>query len=204
MGERVTLHTKRLYKVVLEGYDTEVETADTFALKLSLRLSVPLPRARAVVNNLPQILRGGMTASEANKLKSILEDIRGIVHLGTHFVTPGQNHHDIDTDITAGDWERRQNEGRLQRGSSPGTILCPNCGWEEEETSSHCSICLRRFRRPAIAQRDLENRIPEVNPLEASVETGPPLDLRALWDQHRLKIIGGGALAIIVLLSLVK
>jgi hypothetical protein len=87
---KVNVHTRKFYRVVLEGIDPNKETPATFALKLSLRLSITLPRSKQFVKNAPCRIKGNISASEANKLKAILEEIGGQCRLESHFVTFGE------------------------------------------------------------------------------------------------------------------
>ncbi|UCG51261.1 MAG: hypothetical protein JSW58_13855 [Candidatus Latescibacterota bacterium] len=153
--KNITIHTKKYYRVVLESVDAKRETPETFAIKLSVRTRTPLPRAKQVVKELPFTLKSNLSAAQANRLKSVIEDIGGKARLESHLVTPGADDVDRPPDLRSGVSEATE------------TIVCPACGWEEKGDAKHCSLCLRRFRDPGRQGTTLRDKLPEANPLEA-------------------------------------
>ena len=187
--EKFSVHSTKLYRVVLEGIDRNRETPATFALKLAMRMRTPLPRCKQVVRNLPYAIKSGLTASQANRFSSILKELGGEVSVEAYVVgpevgkgptSPPQPEPPIDTpqyqakpDSGGRPQEKDpkgEPEGVLERdipdsGGDEPKVTCPECGWEEPADASHCSMCLRRFRRADRRPRSLGARIPHENPL---------------------------------------
>ncbi len=152
--EKVTIQTKKFYRVVLKGFDPSLDTAGSFAVKLSMRTRVFMPRARQVIADLPRIVKSNISSAQANRLKSVLEDIGGKVRLEDHLVIPGE-----DSDIAA--------DLRSGGGASDETIVCPSCGWEKTGGAAFCSICLRKFRVAGSRSGSLADRLSCANPVKA-------------------------------------
>ena len=152
-AEHITIHTKKFYRVVIEGIDTDLETPDSFAVKLASRLHVPLPRAKLVARCLPYTVRSGLNAEQANRLKTVLDEIGGKARVEPHFVTPP-------------DPGERETKSPLRAGEGKGTFVCPGCGGEQPAGAKFCSFCLRKFRDPLSRLDSLEDKLPEENPLD--------------------------------------
>lgn len=178
--EKVTIHTKKFYRVVLEGFDPAFDTVESFAVKLSMRTRVSLPRARQLIRGLPRIVKSNLSSAQANRLKGVLEEIGGKARIETHLVTPGENN-DIASDLRSGG------------DCTDQTIVCPSCGWEEKAGAAFCSICLRKFRTSGSRSTTLAERLPEANPLKAGDE--PAFDrfeaIKAFAKKNRLAILVG-------------
>jgi hypothetical protein len=185
----ITIHTKKFYRVILEGIDTGVETPDSFAVKLSSRLNVPIARAKLVARCLPYTAKSGLNAAQANRLKTVLDEIGGKARVEPHFVTPP---------------EPNDRETRSSRPAdrSAATLVCPACGSEQPKDAKFCAFCLRKFRDPQSRIDSLADRLPEENPLEF-VPREPGLDwiaaLRFVRERPVPLLIG----AIVVLLIVV-
>ena len=152
-ADNITIHTKRLYRVILEGIDTDLETPDGFAVKLASRLHVPLPRAKLVARCLPYTAKSGLDAAQANRLKTLLDEIGGKARVEPHFVTPPDP------------GERETNSPRPS-GEGKATFVCPGCGCEHPTGAKFCSFCLRKFRDPLSRLDSLEEKLPKENPLD--------------------------------------
>jgi len=158
--DHITIHTKKFYRVVLEGIDTDLETPDSFAVKLASRLHVPLPRAKLVARCLPYIAKSGLNAAQANRLKTVLDEIGGKARVEPHFVTPP-------------DPAEREAKSPRPLGGGAAAFVCPGCGCEQPAGAKFCSLCLRKFRDPSSRLDSLEEKLPEDNPLEFDCpETG--------------------------------
>lgn len=192
--DNVNVHTKKFYRVVLEGIDRSIETAETFAVKMTLRLRMTTPRAKLVARNLPCILRSNLSATEANRLKAVIEDIGGQCRLETHFVTPGEGREAVPP---LDDMRAPESSARPE-----GTFKCPSCGSEEDPAAEYCSMCLRRFRVAGQRTSGLGSRIPHDNPLEGSVFR--PTDAEAIrnaWRNYKWLIVAAvGLLFLLVLI----
>jgi outer membrane biosynthesis protein TonB len=89
MPEKVSIHSKKYYRVVLESIDPQRENAESFAIKLAMRTRTSLPRVRQVIRKLPKTIKKGLDVQRANKLKTVIEETGGIVRVESYFVTPG-------------------------------------------------------------------------------------------------------------------
>jgi hypothetical protein len=188
-SDEITIHTRKYCRVVLESIDAEAETPESFAVKLATRTHVTPQRARMVVSKLPHTVKSNLTASQANRLKGLLEEIGGRARIENHFVTPTNS-----TDTV------RDRSGRAAEGQ--GTIMCPECGCEQGKGASYCSFCYRKFRDPASRAQSLEERIPERNPLDLDGDAGeaPWVVIRDVVRRYQLPILIGiiGILVVIL------
>jgi len=158
-AQRITIHTKKFCRVILESIDTEAETPDSFAIKLSSRFHVPIARAKIVARCLPHTVKSGLNAEQANRLKTILEEIGGRTRVEPHFVTPS------DSLRTGGPAANRSDGGRTP-------IECPECGEQQPAGATFCSFCLRKFRDSSSRPGGLEELLPRENPLEIVATNG--------------------------------
>jgi hypothetical protein len=198
----ISIHTKKYFRVILEGIDSNLETVESFAVKLSTRARVSLPRAMLVASRLPYIVKSGLEQGQANRLRGLLEEIGGKARVEAHFVTPD------DPAERPRDVLRDLRQDALRETAKPleehETIVCPECGWEERGGASFCSFCHRRFRDPDTRPVSLEERLPDVNPLDVSPADNP-LDWAAImgfYRGHQLHVlIGLVVVLILVILS---
>jgi hypothetical protein len=191
-SDETTIHTKRYFRVVLEGIDTNLESFESFTVKLAARGHVTLSRARAVASHFPYTVKSNLTAAQANRLKTVLEEIGGRVRVEPHFVTPA----------SADNAGRDVTRGRLREGEA---FVCPTCGCKVEKGATYCSLCYRKFRDPASRLETLEERIPEKNPLDFEVGEGEIGWVRILDEARRhLLAVLIGVIVILVLVIIVK
>jgi hypothetical protein len=165
-GAAPRLNQNAEYRVILTAFDRSVETTETFALKLSMRLKSPLPRMRSLIARTPCAVANRLPYKKAKWLESVLLELGGDVRL-EEFVEPRKE--------TPRPSEPKQDAAILQsqaeRRTSTGGILCPRCGWEEEADAKFCSLCLRRFNKTdKLSVRGFDNvSNPEENPLAEPV-----------------------------------
>ncbi len=187
----ITIHTKKYFRVILESIDADLETVESFAVKLSTRARVSLPRAMFVASRLPYTVKSGLGPAQANRLKCVLEEIGGKARVEAHLVTP-EDHPDQRQDAL---------RGVRSAADAKEPIVCPECGWEERRGATYCSFCHRKFRDQASRHESLEDRLPDVNPLDLSAGENP-FRWAVVVDyvrQHQLRVLTG----IIVLLLLI-
>ncbi len=193
------------YKVVLEAIDREIETPDSFALKLSMRLKSPVPRMRQLVSRAPCTIAQRLPYKKARWLQKVIEELGGTARLEVvveaappveEKAPAASTHHEIAKP--------------LERRTASGGILCPRCGWEEEPDARFCSLCLQHFNKtdkidvPNFASRPGFDD-PGENPLsDGELESAAPRARAASFpmDKKRFLIIGGGAVAVVTLLVL--
>ena len=132
------------YRVILTAIDLSVETTETFALKLSMRLKSPLPRMRSLIARTPCSVANRLPYKKAKWLESVLVELGGEVRLEQFIEPPKEAPRKTPS-------EPKQDAAELQRGAerrtSSGGIVCPRCGWEEDADARFCSLCLRRFNK---------------------------------------------------------
>jgi len=162
------------YRVVLTSIDRAVETPDSFALKLAMRLKSPVPRMRSLVSRTPCTVAQRLPYKKAKWLQSILVELGGEVRL-EEFVEP------VAASKTPS--EPRENLSELKPSAETrthsGGILCSRCGWEEESDARFCSLCHRRFNKTdKIDVRSLDTLD---NPAENPLNT-PELPHTSLHD----------------------
>ncbi len=129
------------YRVVLESIDREIETPDTFALKLAMRLKSPVPRMRSLVAHTPCTIVQRLPHKKARWLQSVIEDLGGTARLETVVEkTPAPEEVAIPS-------KPKEPAKPLERRSASGGVVCPRCGWEEEADARFCSLCLQHFNK---------------------------------------------------------
>ncbi len=208
IDEKLSVHSRKFYRVILESIDEEQETSESFAIKLSMRLRTPFPRVRQVIRNLPHTIKSNLTAAQANRLKAMIEEVGGRVKLETHFATPGET---LLPDTDRDPFEEGAED--IPPIVKDGRIKCPSCGWESEEGAQYCTICLRRFRDSSRRGAGLGSKIPHDNPLEeksfrdqaqAEREPSQGVDLAAIWARYKLQIVIGGAVILLLFILALK
>lgn len=129
------------YRVILDAIDREVETPDTFALKLSIRLKSPVTRMRQLVSRAPCVLAQRLPYKKARWLAKVIEELGGTARLEVVVdaapVVEEEAPLATSTEIAK----------PLERRSASGGIVCPRCGWEEEPDARFCSMCLQHFNK---------------------------------------------------------
>jgi hypothetical protein len=139
---------------------------------------------------MPSVLKTHLTAEQANRLKSVIEDIGGVACLESHLVTPGEQVNQGPAD------------SRRARETGRESIVCPSCGWNTTADAKHCPMCLRKFRDLSRRRETLQERVPETNPLEV-VEDGKPgvFDgLIGLVRSYQVPLLIGAVILLIVIL----
>jgi hypothetical protein len=213
------------YAVYLEGIDRYQETVESFALKLSMRIKMPLPRTKALVRSAPTRIAGHLPMARAKRLLGVLESLGGQARLEMEPAERGTPEPDpapaSSTTKTRGpappkrwsapagalpvDRERGPaGELEYQPEGKPGEYqVCAKCGWEEAWDARFCSVCRHPFdRTETLDAADLQRR-------QAGFDNGgdPAGDgegLSALIDQVRalprnIKIAAGIFLFLILL-----
>ncbi|MDH3216035.1 MAG: hypothetical protein OEN01_07045 [Candidatus Krumholzibacteria bacterium] len=188
----MSVHTKKYYRVVLEEIDRSCETIDTFSIKLSMRTRTPLPRVRQVVRKLPYAIKSGLSAAQANKLKSILEEIGGRTRLETHFVTPGR----------ADSTDARTRTAELVPTSDRGLTPCPACGWEDETGAEFCSFCQQSREGNTAENHKNESPNPSDTPRVEEPAAGTSKGLTAVLLDNAFLVVAGLLVILLAVLIL--
>jgi serine/threonine protein kinase len=192
------------YRVILETIDRQIETPDTFALKLSIRLKSPVVRMRQLVSRAPCTMAQRLPYKKARWLQKVIEELGGTARLEVVVDAPPV----VEEKPAAP--ASKEIAKPLERRSSNGGILCPRCGWEEEPDARFCSLCLQHFNKtdkidaPNFATRPgFED--PDENPLSEGEETRTlPAPHASAGPVPRPYLIAGacGVVVIVVLLVL--
>lgn len=188
------------YRVILEAIDREIETPDTFALKLSIRLKSPVVRMRQLVSRAPCTVAQRLPYKKARWLMQVIEELGGTARLEVVVeAAPAE----VEKPTPAVSKELAK---PLERRSATGGILCPRCGWEEEPDARFCSLCLQHFNKtdkidvPNFASRPgFDN--PGENPL--SDEDRPVAARSARTLPPRRVMIAGGVVVLAAVVALV-
>jgi len=148
------------YAVYLEGIDRYQETAESFALKLSMRIKMPLPRAKGLVRGAPTRIAGHLPMKKAKKLLAVLKGLGGEARLEMEAAAAPRR--EPDPEPTPDPQRKPHRPGALpqdrERGPAgeldyqpegrPGEYqICAKCGWEEAWDARFCSVCRHPFDR---------------------------------------------------------
>jgi tRNA A-37 threonylcarbamoyl transferase component Bud32 len=195
------------YRVVLVSFDRSVETTETFALKLSMRLKSPLPRMRSLIARTPCTVAQRLPYRKAKWLESVLVELGGearleeVVERVREVPLPDPSSEPKQDVLRQSEAERR---------TTSGGIICPRCGWEEEADAKFCSLCLRRFNKTdKLSLRGLDNAVnPEENPLSAPDRPSGGLHDAAEWlravPPAVLAVVSGVLLVAIVVFYIMR
>lgn len=205
-GSPIDIHTRKYYRVVVEGIDPSRANEDSFAIKLSMTTRSTPQRVRTVIRNLPYTVKSGLSATAANKLKAIIERIGGIVRIETHFVTPGKESEAYRHHTGASRASEAGKAGNVEP-EVEQIFICPECGHLTEEGATFCTVCHRKFRGPG-RKDGLGDRVPEDNPLnedeamgEQEISVEQELTLTEAWRRYKIPIVlvGVGFLLLLLL-----
>ena len=131
------------YRVVLESIDRSIETADSFALKLAMRLKSPVPRMRSLVSHTPCVVVQRLPYKKARWLESVLVELGGTVRVEEVVVPVEPPRPEVTPEPKS---DASSIAGARRRNNKSG-IVCSRCGWEEESNAVFCSLCLNRFNK---------------------------------------------------------
>jgi serine/threonine protein kinase len=189
------------YRVVLEAIDRSVESPDSFALKLSIRLKSPVPRMRQLVSRAPCTVAQRLPYKKARWLLQVIEELGGTARLETVVdASPAEE--------KAAPPISKELAKPLERRTASGGILCPRCGWEEEPDARFCSLCLQHFNKTD--KIDVSNFInrpgfedPGENPhSDGDAPTPTRGAVRGAMPKRNLLIAGGAVVVVAVLVFL--
>jgi tRNA A-37 threonylcarbamoyl transferase component Bud32 len=209
------------YRVFLESIDPLRESPDTFALKLSMRIKMPLPRARIIVKSVPCQVSGAMPHEKAERLVRLLDRMGGTARMEAVPVERPQPK-PVPVVKPAGrpaGGGRKSGQPRAQgsvatlektdkhdapAGPSREWTKCTGCGWEQDAASMFCAVCGRSLRQPAQLDPASLAAIVTENPLDRIEHEEPPLltyvaRARALSPRAKVAAVAIGVLAVVVL-----
>lgn len=113
---------RKTYHVAIDGVSHNMETTDSFAIKFSLLLNVPLSRVKHVIRKKPSIIWSGSSKSRAESILSLISEAGGIGRIieegKAESVTGGSP--DVDKDAN----------------------LCRKCGFPLKKDVEFCGFCM--------------------------------------------------------------
>ena len=187
------------YRVVLETIDRMVETPESFAFKMSIRLKAPVPRMTQLVSRAPAVVAQRLPYKKARWLCKVIEELGGTARMDVvvEAAPPVE-------EKPAAAAASKEIAKPLERRTPSGGILCPRCGWEEEPDARFCSLCLQHFNKtdkidvPNFASRPGFDD-PGENPLsEDEIERAAAPRRSALpMDRKRVLLIAGAAVVVV-------
>ncbi|MCK4774520.1 MAG: hypothetical protein KAT30_07030, partial [Candidatus Krumholzibacteria bacterium] len=133
VASRISVHSKRFFRVVLEAIDADRDSPDSFAIKLSMKTHTSLPRVRQLVRRLPCTIKQGLSVDQANRLKVVLEQLNGRARLESYLETPG-----VDKPAST--------QPAVHLGEDAEEVVvelrnCVSCGTALDEGAESCSFC---------------------------------------------------------------
>jgi hypothetical protein len=111
------------YSVVLESIRTEIETMDSFALKFSVLLKIPVTRVKHMVKHLPCALWKGTSASKARMLVELAGEAGGVARIVENLEAPSAEKEDKEE-------------------KTAGKSVCSKCGFPLKKEDEYCNFCM--------------------------------------------------------------
>jgi hypothetical protein len=112
------------YSVVLDSIKGEFETQESFALKFSVLMRLPVTKVKHMISRLPNTIWTGKKLSKANALLELIDEAGGVGHIVENIERPGE----------------KAEEPEKEESGSEGT--CQKCGFPLKEKESYCSFCM--------------------------------------------------------------
>ncbi len=129
------------YSVVLDAINSDMETLDSFALKFSILMRIPVTKVKHMVSRLPNTMWTGRKRSKANMLLELIGEAGGAGRVVENFERPGE----ID---------------EKEKVKSPSDELCRKCGFPMKEDEEYCSFCMtsvkERKGKPVVSKPVIE------------------------------------------------
>ncbi|HEU4364026.1 MAG TPA: protein kinase [Candidatus Krumholzibacteria bacterium] len=194
------------YRVTLLAIDRKMETPDSFALKLAMRLKAPVPRMRSLASRTPCILVERLPYKKARWLVSVVKELGGEARMDAirergRLVDPIPEPPPAEPAASARVASHKPARSRRLPG---GAVVCPSCGWEADADARFCSMCHHNFNKTdKIDVRSLRHagfEDPFENPLLYESEGNRPGGrLRGLLAAIPAKVIVGAGAALLLL-----
>jgi len=215
------------YRVFLEAIDPLRESPDTFALKLSMRIKMPLPRARIIVKGVPCQVSGSMPYEKAERLVRLLDRMGGTARMEAVPVERPQPKPSPAAKPAGRPARGGRGSGQPRAQGSVATLektdkhnapagasrewtRCAGCGWEQDAASKFCAVCGKPLRQTARMDPASLATIVTENPLDQIEREEPPPLLtyaaraRALSPRAKVAAVAIGVFAVVVLALLLR
>ncbi len=202
------LDPARDYRVMLVAIDRNLESPESFALKLAMRLKAPVPRMRSLASRTPCVLVDRLPYKKACWLTSVVKELGGNARMEALAPAPkpapaAASPHAMTVEVPAhNSAEGEKTSGRTRRVPT-GVIVCPKCGWEEDAHAKFCSMCHHSFNRTARLDLAALQRAgfsdPNENPLvEADGENRARAPGRPRWKTRTAVVVALGVALLLV------
>ncbi len=113
--------TRKNYRVMLEGENKEIETAASFAIKISILLKVPVTRIKHTMRSLPATLWAGPSKIQAQRLLALIEEAGGLGRIEEK--------------------ERNDKSADPKSPKSQDMKACRSCGFSIKNGDKFCGFC---------------------------------------------------------------
>jgi hypothetical protein len=121
-GMLLNQQRRRAYRVVLESINGDVETPESFAIKLSILLKIPVTKIKYMLRELPAPIWTGGAQTKARHLLALIEEAGG------------------NAKIVEGE---AQPEGSFETGGKGGRKpVCASCGFPLKKGNKFCGFCM--------------------------------------------------------------
>ena len=123
VGPEGTERVIESYSVVLDSIRSEVETADSFALKFAVLLKIPVTKAKHMVRRLPSTIWKGGSHAKAKMLVELAAEAGGNARVVANEQAPPP---------------RTESAPKKARGKA----VCQKCGFPLKPTDEFCNFCM--------------------------------------------------------------
>ena len=122
----VEMANNTIYRVVLEGIKSEIETPDSFAIKYGILTSTPVTRVKFMLRNMPKTILETKSAAKARGALELIEEAGGIGLI-----------EDFDME-SAPKVEISEEEPTI---ATADEKTCLKCGFPLKEGDEYCQFC---------------------------------------------------------------
>lgn len=111
------------YSVVLDSINSDMETLESFALKFSVLMRLPVTKVKHMVSRLPNTIWKGSKRSKANMLLELIHEAGGVARIVENY-------------------ERLDEAGKAEEEKSSSDGLCRKCGFPLKKDEDFCDFCM--------------------------------------------------------------
>ncbi len=126
-GEDRTIES---YSVILDSIRSEIETMDSFTLKFSVLLKIPVTKVKHMVKRLPCTLWRGKSLSKAKMLVELASEAGGNARVVENEKAPSAE---------AGEKSKKEKD----------KTACPKCGFPLKQGDEFCNFCMTSVKERA-------------------------------------------------------